>query len=104
MDSFVDCIRGLEREIRELKSVLRARWERPMADEQRRHVFLRAKATELYVMVAFARGRLHVQNAPRGLSPGSAWDPHAWAALLAGRVTAAREKELAARSEPRVES
>jgi hypothetical protein len=68
MNGFVDCIKDVEREIRELKGVLRARWERPMADEQRRHRFLKKKATELYVTVAFARGRLHVRKPPGALA------------------------------------
>ncbi len=104
MDSFVDCIRDVEREIRELKRVLRTRWAGPMADEQRRHMFLRKKATELYVTVAFARGRLHVQKAPRGLSPGSDWDAKAWAALIAERTTLAHESALVPKSEELVAS
>ncbi len=99
MDSFVDCIRDVEREIRTLKGVLRTRWVGPMADEQRRHMFLRKKATELYVTVAFARGRLHVQKAPRGLSPGSEWNAQAWAALIAERTTRAHESAIAPKGE-----
>jgi hypothetical protein len=87
MTSFVECIRDVEREVRELKSVLRARWELPMADAQRRHQLLRKRATELYVAVAFSRGRLHVVRRPRGLAEGSEWNAHEFAARVAERLT-----------------
>jgi hypothetical protein len=69
-----------------------------MADEQRRHRFLRKKATELYVTIAFARGRLHVRSAPRELTPSSEWDAQAWAALVAQRTNAAAPPEERASS------
>ncbi len=51
--------------MRELKRLLRARWTRPMADEQRELCRLKHRATELCALRAFARGRFHLQKAPR---------------------------------------
>jgi len=71
MHSFLDSIRDVEREIRELKRVLGVRWERPMADEQRRHRFLKKKATDLYVAVATSRGRQHLHVVPEEVKVAS---------------------------------
>jgi hypothetical protein len=70
-----------------LKQVLRVRWLRPMADEQRQLVALRRRVTELLVLLARARGRYHVTSAPRAVrQAGVAWDRDAWHARIAGRV------------------
>ena len=47
--------------IRQLKRVLGARWQRPMAPEQRELSQLKWRATELCVLRAFGRGKLHVR-------------------------------------------
>jgi hypothetical protein len=47
--------------IRHLKRGLGARWERPMAAEQRELYQLKLRATELCVLRAFTRGKLHVR-------------------------------------------
>ena len=59
-------IRALAARIRELKQVLRARWTRPMAGEQRELCRLKLRATELCALSAFARGRHHLRLPPRG--------------------------------------
>jgi len=53
----------------DLKKLLRTTWTRPMAEEQRAHARARRRATELLVLLAHARGRIHAQT----LSP----DEHA---------------------------
>jgi hypothetical protein len=69
-----------------LKRVLRVRWEKPMADEQRRHVHVRRKLTERFVLFAHVRGKRHVIHAPRALPEGEAWDAAAWNARVAERI------------------
>jgi hypothetical protein len=76
-------IRALSARIRELKRVLGARWQRPMADLQREKCRLARRATELCALAAFARGRLHLRQPPRG----SAND---WSADLYHRAIAER--------------
>ena len=68
---------ALARECRALKDMLTTTWTRPMADEQRKLARLRWKVTELCVLRAFSRGRLHVRNVE---------DPSAWHATIAERV------------------
>jgi hypothetical protein len=48
-----------------LKQVLRTRWTRPMIDEQRRLIRVRRAITELHVLLALSRKRLHVIHPPR---------------------------------------
>jgi hypothetical protein len=69
--------------IRDLKRVLRARWTRPMADEQRELSRLKLRATELCALSAFARGKFHVRAAPRGA-------PNDWSAPVYHRRIAER--------------
>ena len=58
-------LRALAAQIRALKGVLGARWQRPMADLQREKCRLKRRATELCALAAFARGRLHLRRPPR---------------------------------------
>jgi hypothetical protein len=58
-------IRAISAQILGLKRVLRAPWQRPMADLQRELCRLKWRATELCALRAFARGKLHRQTAPR---------------------------------------
>ena len=67
----------LARECRALKNVLGTTWTRPMADEQRHLVRVRLKVTELCVLRAWSRGKLHVRNVEA---------PEAWAVRIAERV------------------
>jgi hypothetical protein len=76
----------METESRALKRVLRARWEEPMADRQRRLVVVRRRATELCVALAAMRGRLHVVRAPRDLPEGATWDAEAYRARVVARL------------------
>jgi hypothetical protein len=55
---------ALAHECRALKNVLRTTWIRPMADEQRRLTRLKRKVTELCVLRAWSRKRLHVKTVP----------------------------------------
>lgn len=59
-------IRAISGQIKALKALLRARWKRPMAGEQRELCRLKQRATELCALSAFARGKLHLQKPPRG--------------------------------------
>lgn len=68
---------ALASECRASKNVLQTTWTRPMADEQRHLVRLRLKVTELCVLRAWRRGKLHVKNVE---------EPEAWAARIAERV------------------
>ena len=71
-------IRDISARIRELKAALRATWQRPMAAEQRELCRLRQRATELCVLSAFSRGKLHVKRAPHGApTPFDAQQYHA---------------------------
>jgi hypothetical protein len=74
----------------ETKRVLRTRWTKPMADEQRRLVRLRRKITDLLVLYAHVRGKLHVTACPRALREGKEgeppWDAGAFNARIAERV------------------
>jgi hypothetical protein len=72
-----------EGQIRALKRVLRVRWQRPMAAEQRELCRLKLRATELCALVAFTRGKLHVRVPPRGA-------PLDWGAALYHRSIAER--------------
>jgi|SRR5580704_3158532 hypothetical protein len=70
-----------------LKKVLRARWARPMGDEQRALARLQRRMTELFVLLARARGRFHVSAPPRALrDAGAVWDREAYHARIAERT------------------
>jgi hypothetical protein len=72
---------------RELKRLLRRRWIRPMADEQRALARLSRRVTELSILLARTRGRWHVTSPPRDLGQATAaWDRDAHAARIADRV------------------
>jgi hypothetical protein len=86
----------------DLKAVLRTRWTKPMADEQRRHLAVRRKVTERFVLLAHLRGKQHVIHAPRSLAEGEEWNPSAWNARVAERLApdyARREPVAAAQPE-----
>jgi hypothetical protein len=70
-----------------LKSVLRVTWTRPMAEEQRRLVRVRRELTDLFVLLAFSRKKLHLRAAPRDLDGGTApWDAAAYHRQIAMRL------------------
>jgi hypothetical protein len=70
-----------------LKQALRKPWVEPMAEAQQRLCRLRRRATELHVLSALRRGRLHVISPPRDLPPAAeAWDKQAWNARVAERA------------------
>lgn len=62
-DARVRDLQAIEAEIRPIKRLLGATWVRPMHEEQRRLVWLRARATELCATIAWSRGRLHFRRA-----------------------------------------
>ena len=49
-------------ECTELKKLLRKTWTRPMADEQRRYARVRRNVTDLFILTAHARGRIHARS------------------------------------------
>lgn len=74
-------------ECREIKALLRRRWDRPMAEEQRRLARLRRHATELHILRAVARGRVHVSARPIELRGApDEWDPIAYNRRIAERI------------------
>ena len=70
-----------------LKTLLGARWERPLAEEQRRLHRIRRLLTERLVLLAASRGRIHVVRLPRDQRGArQAWDPAAHASSVVARV------------------
>jgi hypothetical protein len=76
-------LRELADECTRIKRLLRATWERPMADEQRRACRLRRNLTELHILLAWTRARLHVTSSTQA---GAEWDARAHAARIAERL------------------
>ena len=83
MHSLRTDILQLAGECTRLKRVLRAPWQRPMADEQKRACRMRRNLTELHVLLAWTRGRLHVTSPPL---PVAGWDARVHAATIADRL------------------
>jgi hypothetical protein len=73
-------------EAKQLKRLLGSTWLRPMADEQRRLARTRRRSTELHVLYAYARGRIHVSTPPHDAPSDGAWDCAKWHARIAGLV------------------
>lgn len=71
-------------EIKPLKRALRQRWDRPMADTQRALARLARRATELCVLRAHLRGRVHLRHRPASWCGD--WEPARAAERIAGRV------------------
>ena len=68
-------IRQIEAEIAEGKGPLRSAWTRPMGETQWALIRLRRRATDLYTLRAWNRGKLHRQNPPEAIRAVSAsWD------------------------------
>ena len=59
-----------------------------MAEEQRSRARIARRITELLVLVAFRRGRIHVRTRPRGMPSDAPWDAVAFARTEALRVAA----------------
>ena len=57
--------RALEAQLRAAKAELRTTWTRPMADVQVRLLRLKNHATELYILRAWLRGKLHLPDPER---------------------------------------
>lgn len=57
--------RALESRIRSLKALLRRSWTPPMASVQRSLVAAKREATELCIVRAHLRGKLHLPDAER---------------------------------------
>ena len=68
------------------KRVLRAPWEGPMADLQRRHLGSKRRLTDRFVLLARTRGRLHVTHRPRGVADGEEWNAEEWNTRVAERL------------------
>jgi hypothetical protein len=72
-----------------LKKALSERWTGPMADVQRALVASRRRTTELVILRAWLRGRLHLQRPLRERAyPGMAWDRERYHRLVAERLAA----------------
>jgi hypothetical protein len=76
-----------------LKKLLRTRWTRPMAEEQRRLTTVRRKLTDRFVLLAATRRRLHLLRPPREVRDAggptfdaSTWDAAAHAVKIASRL------------------
>ena len=57
--------RALEARIRSLKALLRTTWIEPMASSQRALLAAKREATELCILRAHLRGKLHLPDAER---------------------------------------
>lgn len=57
--------RALEEQLRGAKAELGRTWTRPMGDVQVRLLELKHEATELYILRAWLRGKLHLPDAER---------------------------------------
>jgi hypothetical protein len=57
--------RALEARIRSLKALLRTTWTAPMGEVQRSLVAAKREATELCILRAHLRGKLHLPDADR---------------------------------------
>ncbi len=66
-------LQAIEAEIRPIKRVLGVTWTREMKEEQRRLVWLRARATELCAALAWSRGRVHAVPRDWPLERARAW-------------------------------
>jgi hypothetical protein len=65
----------LAEDSRRLKRWLRTTWTRPMADVQQELVRVRRRTTELCILRAWLRGKMHLQKPLReGAYPGMEWD------------------------------
>ena len=49
-------------ECTELKALLRKTWTRPMADEQKKYARARRAVTDLFILTAHDRGRVHARS------------------------------------------
>lgn len=79
-------IASLATDAKATKTILRATWTRPMADEQRRLVRLRRRLTELHVLYAWSRGKVHVTKPIQDTwFTGRAWD-ETWHVVVAERA------------------
>jgi len=101
-------IRNIEAEIAKVKAPLRTTWTKPMGREQFDLLRLRAEATDLYILRAWMRGKLHRTNPPEAtrallLSEGrdlSEWDAREHAQEVAERM-ASRYAPQPSDSEPK---
>jgi len=57
--------KSLEDRIREVKAELRSTWTKPMDSVQAEHLRLKKEATELCILRAWMRGRLHLPDRER---------------------------------------
>ena len=77
-------LHDLSSRIRTLKQALGARWQAPMASEQRELHRLKVRTTELCALRAFSRGKLHLRKAPLGSSAD--WDAATYHRRVAERL------------------
>lgn len=58
-------LREIEDRIKPIKEALRSTWTRPMANEQYQLIGLRNEATDLYILLAWTRGKYHLADHDR---------------------------------------
>ena len=71
-------------QLRALKQKLGATWTESMAAKQQELCRLRRRATELYALRAFSRGKLHVIKPPAGCE--DTWNALEFHRAIAGRL------------------
>lgn len=93
-------ILSLAEESRRCKAILRRRWPDPVPESiaaaQRAWVSCRRRTTELLILRAWLRGRLHLQKPLRdGAYPGMEWDQERYHRLVAERTASRFVMEVA---------
>ncbi len=79
-------IASLARDAKATKTLLRTKWTRPLADEQKKLVRLRRRLTELHVLLAWSRGERHVTKPIHDTwYTGRGWD-ESWHLVVAERA------------------
>lgn len=82
-------LRAHAEESRALKAALRRTWTTPMGQVQRALRRCQRRTTELCILRAFLRGRMHLEKPLReGAYPGMSWDGPRYHALVAARLAA----------------
>jgi hypothetical protein len=90
-DRLVKDIEAIVADCIHLKSALRTRWTKPMAEEQKQLIRVRRALTERFILLAASRRRIHIIHAPRQVrdQPGfdaKTWDAAAYNATIATRL------------------
>lgn len=83
----VAALRAHADESRRLKALLRQTWTEPMQEVQAALLRCQRRTTELCILRAYLRGRLHLEGPLRaGAFPGMSWDRERYHRSVAERV------------------